>query len=102
MADWIKLNEAGPGSGSGFANISEWTLIGGTTEITTAIVATSGALLIIVLIQDGTGGRLITWSASFAAGTSLELAVGIGETTIFTFVGRSDALWHQLTIQKLP
>ena len=100
MADWVKVNKGGPGSG--FANIAEWTLIAPTTEITTAIAATSGALLIIIVIQDSAHHRAITWSSSFSTATSVEVAdQAAGEETTFAFVGRADGKWHQLCLSKL-
>jgi hypothetical protein len=68
----------------------EQTLTVASTQITFSGVLQRGSVVIVILTQDGTGGRLITWDATkFDAGTPTDLNLDPNAVTIFAFIGNS-------------
>src|SRR5579872_4247028 len=59
------LNQLQPASGStGVFALEEFTLATPATVVTPATVPAVGAVLRVILTQDATGGRTITWAAT--------------------------------------
>lgn len=66
-----------------------------TTEIEPppeALSPLEGERLTICLLQDGTGGRLITWSSHFKAATP-DINTDLNTLSVFNFVARADGKW---------
>lgn len=73
-------------------DILTYTLTGATT-IKTDIVASQGALLIVKLIEDATGGRTIIWDAAFKGILNTDIVTTANKTSVYLFFGDSDGLW---------
>lgn len=72
----------------------EQTLTTASTEITYGGLIQRGAVVAVVLKQDGTGGRLVTWDAAVFKYASTEIGLVANSYSIYTFVGHSDGyLW---------
>jgi hypothetical protein len=71
----------------------EITLSTGTTNIVPASSATVGAVLFVVLTEDGTGGRQITWDSHFKGVTTDDINTNAGAINIYQFFGRADGNW---------
>lgn len=80
----------GGGGGGGAGVVEEHTLAAASTEITTGTAAAAGIRLTKVIIQDGSGGRAITWDSAILVSPTVTLATAAGAVNIFEFVGRSD------------
>ncbi len=79
----------GGGGGSATVPIEEWLLTTATTAITPLTVPTVGALLILVITQDATGGRQITWGPTVKwAGVDIDTTATT--VSVFHFFGRTD------------
>lgn len=78
------------GGGGGGSVVEEQTLATGSTEITTSTAAAAGIRLTKVIIQDGSGGRAITWDAAKFVCPTTTLEVAANAVNLFDFVGRSD------------
>lgn len=79
-------------TGSG-ANVSIQILTANTT-ITTALTATAGSLLILLLTQDSSGGRTITFDVMFTHYSS-QIDTSANTLTSFLFVGNGTK-WIQV------
>lgn len=55
--------------------------------------AQNGDVLVISLLQDGTGGHAVTWDAAFNVDSLPTVNTGAGKRTTASFV-RSDNLWQ--------
>lgn len=67
----------------------EFTLTASTTLITTTAPVTTGSRLIIILTEDSTGGRIITWDVMFKDVT-VEIDTRPSAVNIFEFFSRTD------------
>jgi len=86
----------GGAAGGSTVHNSSWTLTAASTEIT-GPTPTENELLYVRITQDGTGGRQITWSTSFASGTPVDINTEAGAVTLFHFVALSDSKWHYVS-----
>ena len=66
--------------------VSSITLTGTTTEITSPQTPVGGQSLTVIITQDGTGGRQITWSSAFQA-TVVDIDTTASTVSIFRFTG---------------
>lgn len=69
----------------------------GVTVVGSTTAATFGALLAVEIQQGPAGGMQIAWSAQFASGTGVDIAMGSNEITRKLFLGKADGLWHEWT-----
>lgn len=69
----------------------------GVTVVSSTTAATIGALLAVEIQQGPAGGMQIAWSAQFAAGTGVDIAMNSNEITRKLFLGKADELWHEWT-----
>ena len=84
----------GGGGGTGSPSyVTEYTLTDPTTLITTAILPASGDQMTVVITQDATGGRQITWDTMFKMAT-VEIDTTADTISIFSFIGLSDTNWY--------
>lgn len=96
----IRAVQAGPkvsGGGSGPAHfqIDGPPLTAATTEIASPVASPNAKdQLSVIVIQDATGGRQITWDASFSAATTVEIATVPNKESRFHFIARADNKWH--------
>lgn len=91
---YFKRLAAAGGSGSGSTQVHEVALTAPTTAITSPVASpTEGDRLAVVITQDATGGRQITWSTEFATLTTVNIQTEPNKRSIFDFVARSDNLW---------
>jgi hypothetical protein len=72
----------------GNANIFDVTLTGNCTFTFSGATASAGCSFVLILHQDGTGGRTVTWPASvdWSAGTAPTLSSGNTDTDILSFM----------------
>ena len=95
----IRAVQAGPktsGGGSGPTHYqSTFALSVATTSIASP-VATPAAKdqLSVIIAQDATGGRAITWDASFDPGISVAIQFAASKKSRFFFIAEADNLWH--------
>lgn len=92
LANFVSNNSGGSGSTS----IQEVTLTTSTTNIMPTVVPTVGALLTVVITEDGTGNRQITWQPApggFKGVTVDDIDTRASKINIYLFVGRSDGNW---------
>jgi hypothetical protein len=85
MGQWIKVAEFGASGpvAAGSVTTSDYLLTGPTT----AIAAPPGSTLHTVnILQDGTGGRAVTWHASYLHQDSLEPDMRAGKRSVYAFV----------------
>lgn len=74
----------------GVAVVQEVTAVTATTtNITTTFVPTVGALLFVIVTEDGTGGGQITWDSIFRY-APVNIGVSANDVNIFLFFGRTD------------
>lgn len=91
IALWSRV-KAGRGGAGGLggatdsSTINSHTLSASTTQITGPTPA-ENAILFKIIVQDGTGGRQITWSSDFDSATTVEISTGAGKRSIFQFFG---------------
>lgn len=84
------LNQVQPASGStGVVTIEEFTLNTATTVVTPASIPSTGALLRVILTQDATGGRQITWAAN-VKWARIDIDTTALTVSVFEFMGRVD------------
>lgn len=79
-------------------SVESQTLTAASTEITTSKVALDGRQLTKFLLQDGTGGRAITWDAAKFKGAVTGIDTTLSTTAIFNFIGRDDGFWWMVGI----
>jgi hypothetical protein len=85
--------------------VHQITLANPTTEITNlpGTPPAEGDRLVLILLQDGTGGRAITWNVGQIKSYTEDLSMFPNTRTIFQFVGW-DGKWWQIgdPIRELP
>lgn len=93
---WIVFFEQLAGGVAGGATPLDVALVDGpgTTTITSAVDATEGAILAVVITQSAVGGRQIAWSAQFDSGTSVDIPMLANERVKKLFIGLGDGKWH--------
>jgi hypothetical protein len=69
--------------------IVEVQLTTATTNIVVPSVSAEGVFLVVFVIQDATGGRLITWDTNFRY-TTTNIDTTASKTSVFQFVSRID------------
>jgi hypothetical protein len=79
----------------------EQTLVDPTTNITATVAPVAGSILKVVLIQDATGGRQITWGSEFVW-ASVDIGTTALSTSIFTFLGRTVSGVTSWYLSELP
>ena len=80
----------GSGSAAPTVTVNSYTL---TAPVTiNDAVGSEGALLWLVITQDATGGREVTWGANFAS--SPDIRMNAAEVTRLLFVAEGDSKWH--------
>ncbi len=94
------LASDGGSSGGGSLVVTVYKLtLTGSTNITHATPTADGELLMVVLTQDATGGRVITWEATdFAGDPPVEIDGTASFSSIFLFTG-VDSKWVLLSYQ---
>lgn len=81
----------GSGSAAGSTlTVNTYTLTG--PETINDAVGSEGSMLWLVITQDGTGGREVTWGANFDG--SPDIRMNASEVTRLLFVAEGDGLWH--------
>jgi len=78
------------------------TLTAPTTAISTGLpTPKEGDILTVFVVQDGTGGRQITWSAEFVSTTTVDISTTPGAQNKFIFVARQNLLWSNVAVPLL-
>lgn len=97
----IRAVQAGPktggaGGGGGPAHYqSTFTLTTSSTVITSPVGSPAAKdQLSVILTQDATGGRQITWDVEFDPATTVNLATLALKNSRFHFIAEADNLWH--------
>jgi len=75
------------GGGTGTSGVIAMTLTASSTMITAAAPAGDGEMLFVMLTQDATGGRHITWDTMFDLATPTGVDDRPFLRTVFNFVG---------------
>lgn len=96
---WILFFEQLGGSGAGGGEALDVDLDDGpgTTAISSATDATAGAVLGVTITQSAVGGREVTWSSQFAAGTSTDILMEPNDVTKKLFIGKLDGKWYEFS-----
>lgn len=83
-----QVNVLGSSGVSGSVNVTarSQTLSAASTTITQSAPAADGLLLFIQLVQDGTGGRQITWGGTFSSNTPNQIDTTASTNALFQFV----------------
>ncbi len=92
-----KRNDSGSGNGSQTIDFNSstsahvlrtFTLSGGNATLTFSNAPKAGSLVTIILVQDGTGSRTVTWPATvkWSGGTAPTLTTTASKRDVFTFV----------------
>jgi hypothetical protein len=76
----------------------EVTLTAATTNIDYTGVVNEGAILTVIIRQDSTGGRQITWASKFKGATT-SIDVTPNKASVFQFVGKANG---DLLLCSLP
>lgn len=93
----VSLVQSGPrtlSAGAATALFQENTLTTGTTNITSPTTPAAGDLFVLVLVQDATGGRQVTFSSDFSSLVSVDISPYPDKRTLFLLVGRGDNKWY--------
>jgi hypothetical protein len=79
---------------AGGVTVQEVTLSTPTTTISPSVAASTGSVLFLVVTQDSTGGRLVTWGAALKNITPDDLNSQPSYVNYYLFIGRSDGNWY--------
>lgn len=92
-----QLSGGGVGGGGGEALDVDLDDGPGSTAISSLTDATAGAVLGVTITQSAVGGRAVTWSSQFAAGTGTDILMEANEVTKKLFIGKLDGKWHEFS-----
>lgn len=89
---------AGSGGGGGTATVQQQTLTTGSTVISSPGVPGDADRLTVIIDQDATGGRQISWASDYASDTPVDISTIASTRSIFDFVGYSSK-WRMIAMR---